>query len=155
MAAFGVSVGDDGHARDLVIVCGAHGQGVDVDGQAAGQARDAVQDARFVFYVGYESLHFDLDKIFVEPETLMVRLQSSAPQKAGRDNVKRTGLKTRRYNGKTSTAPWRFLPADCWACGSFRVNPCRLGPWGRRSLLVLRGNRSGPIRRILWRCELC
>jgi hypothetical protein len=57
MRAFFVSVGDDGHARDLFVFRGSDGEGVNIDGEAPGEGRDAIQDAGFIFDVGDQCLH--------------------------------------------------------------------------------------------------
>src|SRR5271154_5943053 len=47
-------------AGDLTVFRGADGQGIDVDGQTAGERSDPVEDARFIFYVSDDGLHGDL-----------------------------------------------------------------------------------------------
>ena len=59
-AAF-VGVRHDGHARDFFVLRWPDCERINIDGQAARQGRDAVQDAGFVFDIGDKCLHVFLD----------------------------------------------------------------------------------------------
>jgi len=57
MRALFVGVGNDGHAGDRLVLRGADGERVNIDGEASRERRDTVEDAGFIFDIGDECLH--------------------------------------------------------------------------------------------------